>query len=220
MRVFVAGATGATGVVFAPTATAAGLDLVLHVRPQSVNKLVDPRASVLDLSDAAGVQRAMGGCDALVSLVGTMRHRFEAGDTYATADVGTARQLVAGARAANIPRFLLLSAFLSGFPDPYSRAKAASEAIVRESGLAWTIFRPSILVSPPGAATSAHGRREAPSGVDALGRALRAVPGLRGLADDARPIPIEVVCRAMVRTLLSPRDGRVLAGRDIWEIGS
>jgi uncharacterized protein YbjT (DUF2867 family) len=219
MRVFVAGATGATGVVFTPAATAAGIELVLHVRPQSAAKLSDSRAAVLDLGDLPALSEALRGCDAVVSLVGTMRSRFQAGDTYATADVGSTRQLVAGAKEAGVPRFLLLSAFLAGFPDPYSRAKGEAEAIVRASGLAWTIFRPSVLVSPPGAA-STHGRRESPAAVDAIGRGLRAVPGLRGFADDARPIPIEVLCRSMVRVLRSPRDGAVLTGRDLWEIGA
>ena len=55
------------------------------MRPQSAGKSElgkDPRARVFDLGDADALAAAVAGCDALVSFVGTMRSRFEAGDTY------------------------------------------------------------------------------------------------------------------------------------------
>src|SRR5258708_37585280 len=132
MRIFLAGATGATGLVFAPLATSAGHELLLHVRPQSRDKTPlasDPRARIFDLADAGALRDAVAGCDAIVSMVGTMRKRFAAGDTYASSDVATAEQVVGAARssvardraatigaarAANVPRLLLLSSFGAG----------------------------------------------------------------------------------------------------------
>ena len=55
---FVAGATGATGQVFVPMATERGLELVVHVRPQSKDKTplgTDPRARIFDLGDLAAL---------------------------------------------------------------------------------------------------------------------------------------------------------------------
>src|SRR5437588_1098775 len=153
MRIFVAGATGATGRVFVPKAEAAGHDLVLHVRPQSAARSplgADPRARVLDLGDAAALKDALAGCAAVVSFVGTMRKRFEAGDTYESSDILSTQQLVDGAKAAGVPRFLLLSSFGAGSMGAYLQMKGRCESIVKESGLRWTIFRPSSLVTPEG----------------------------------------------------------------------
>ena len=107
MRIFVAGATGATGRVFVPRARAAGHDLVFQVRPQSAGKSElgkDPRARIFDLSDAPALEEAMRGCEVALSFVGTMRNRFKAGDTYESSDVESTKQLTAGAKSANVPR--------------------------------------------------------------------------------------------------------------------
>lgn len=222
MRVFIAGATGATGQVLVPLATQAGHELVLHVRPQTAPRSplgADPRARVFDLADAPALTQALRGCDALISLVGTMRRRFAAGDTYESSDIASTRQLVEGAIAAGVPRMLLLSSIGAGGAGAYLRMKGECERIVRESPLGWTIFRPSSLVSPAGASESHHGRRRAPPGGALLG-AIGHLPGLRGPMDDIRPIGIDVLCRAMLRVLAEPHDGVVLRGRDLHALGA
>lgn len=221
MRIFVAGATGATGVVFVELASARGHELVLHVRPQTAANHAlgrDARARVFDLADSAALAEAVRGCDAVVSLVGTMRARFSAGDTYESADVGSTRQLVAAAREAGVGRFLLLSSFGAGGAGAYLKMKGECERLVQTSGLRSTIFRPSALVSPAGP-TGNHGRREVPGVMMAAGAALRTIPGLQGLADDWRAIPIDVVVRAMLAVLDTPRDGAILNGRELWPLG-
>jgi uncharacterized protein YbjT (DUF2867 family) len=223
MRIFVAGATGATGRVFVPRASQAGHDVVFQVRPQSAAKssLAKERgARVFDLGDGAALVDAMAGAEAAISFVGTMRNRFQAGDTYESSDVLSTRQLTEGARAAKVPRFLLLSSFGAGGMGAYLKMKGECEAIVKASGLRWTIFRPSSLVSPEGAPEGTHGARKAPPGAGALFSALRALPGVTGFADDVRPIPIEVVCDAFLRVLAEPRDGAILQGRDLWVLGA
>ena len=226
MRIFVAGATGATGQVFVPLA--AGHELLLHVRPKTAPRTslsTDPRARVFELTDAATLLAELSGCDAVVSFVGTVRHRFREGDTYAASDVGSTRALVGGAVAAGVPRLLLLSSVGAGGttgaggPGAYLRMKGESERIVRESPLRFTIFRPSFLVSPPDAAEGLHGARRPPRFLSPMFRALRRVPGLSGFADDLRPIPIAVVARAFLRVLETPMDGCVLFGRDLWRLG-
>lgn len=222
MRIFVAGATGATGQVFVPLATAAGHDLVLHVRPQTVSRTplaADVRARVFNLDDEAALRDALAGCDAVVSLVGTMRSRSQQGDTYESSDIGSTRQLVAGAQAESVPRFLLLGAYGTGGPGAYLKMKAECERIVRESALRWTFFRPSSLVSPPDATEGPHGQRKAPPGMGVTLSALRHLPGLRGWADDVRPIPLDVLCRAMLRVLDEPMDSATLSGRQLWQLG-
>ena len=91
----------------------------------------------------------------------------------------------------------------------YLKMKAECERIVRESGLRWTIFRPSALVTPEGEPEgTAHGARHAPPGAEMVSfGVLRAVPGMAGVADDLRPMPIDVLCTATLSVLAEPRDG-------------
>ena len=222
MKVFVAGATGATGQVFVPLATAAGIELRLHVRPASAGKTPlgkDPRAEIFDLGNAAELERALAGCDAVLSLIGTMQKRFAAGDTYESSDVGTTRQLAKSAKAAGVPRFLLLSSVGAGGMGSYLKMKRACETIVETSGLAWTIFRPSILVSPADAPEATHGSRKAPPGTGAFFRVVGAIPGLESWANKMRPIPISVLCAAFLSVLRKPQNGVILEGDALWAAG-
>ncbi|HEY2512510.1 MAG TPA: NAD(P)-binding oxidoreductase [Polyangiaceae bacterium] len=223
MRIFVAGATGATGRVFLPLATAAGHDLVFHVRPQSSQKTPlskDSRARIFDLGDPRALSDALAGCEAAVSFIGTMRKRFGDGDTYESSDIATTRQLVEGAIVAKVSRFILLSSFGAGSVGAYLQMKAKCEAIVKESGLRWTILRPSALVTPEGSPEGTHGARHAPPGASAVFGAMRALPGMVGFVDDVRPMPLDVLAQAILRVLATPRDGATLEGRDLWVLGS
>jgi uncharacterized protein YbjT (DUF2867 family) len=222
MRIFVAGATGATGAAFVPLAAARGHDLVLHVRPKTAEKSPlgkDPRARIFDLSDEPKLVEALTGCDAIVSFVGTVRARFAAGDTYATSDVASTEQLVRGARAAKVGRFLLLSSYGAGGPGAYLAMKRKCERIVEESGLSWTMFRPSSLVTAPGSAVGEHGTRSAPPGAGVFS-VVRLLPGLSGWADDVKPIPLSVLSKAFLRVLEHPEPSKILNGRELWKLAA
>ncbi len=162
----------------------------------------------------------MAGCEAAISFVGTMQNRFKAGDTYESSDIASTRQLVDGAKAAKVARFVLLSSLGAGSLGAYLQMKGECEAIVKDSGLRWTILRPSALVSPEGVPEGTHGVRKSPPGASAVFGAIRALPGLTGFADDVRPIPIEVLCDAILRVLAQPRDGATLEGRELWVLGA
>ena len=216
MRVFVGGATGATGQSFVPAAAQAGLDLVVHVRPGSEDKYraqqpAGPEPRVFDLHDADALASALEGCDVVLSMIGTMRKRFATGDTYQRSDIGTTVQLVAGALAARVPHFVLLGALgTRRLPGAYYDAKRAAEQAVLGSGLGWTMVRPSLLVGNGRGTTAAL----------AFG-GLRALPGLRGLVDDSRAIPVDVLARALVRICAAPakHHGATVLGRQLWALG-
>jgi NADH dehydrogenase len=104
-----------------------------------------------DVTDPAGLRRAVEGCETVVHLVAIRRGRpeeFERVMTRATQD------LVAAARDAGVKRFLLMSAAGTGEQTaavvPYFRAKWEMERAVRESGLAQTTFRPSFVFGRDG----------------------------------------------------------------------
>ena len=181
-RIFVAGSTGATGRVLMPMARARGLDVMPHVRPKSAAN-APAGAAVFDLTDAAALERALADCTTVISLIGTMRKRFAAGDTYQSSDIDTARRLAQAAKKAGVDHFILLSSVGAGKPvGAYLKAKAQAEACVREAGVPWTVFRPSSLEG---------GERHAPPLMGALTRAL----GLERFA----PITLEQLSAAMLK---------------------
>ena len=120
------------------------VDVLAHARPKSAARLGDRPVAAIDLSDPK-LADVMRGCTTVVQLIGTMRKRFAAGDTYETSDIGTTRQLVEAAKACGtVDHLVLLSSVGAGSPrGSYLKAKAEAERLVTSSGLAWTIFRPS-----------------------------------------------------------------------------
>ena len=211
MRAFIAGATGATGVVLVPEAQRAGLELVVQVRPKSANKYSGPPAPRLfELSDAAALDDAMRGCDVVISMVGTMRKRFGTGDTYQVSDIDSATQLVESAKRVGVKRFILLGALgTSTVPGPYYDAKRAAEAIVVNSGLVYTLVRPSAL--------HRDGRDGALPGWMA---SVEAMPELADQLKNVLPIPVRVVARAMVRIAKDNlHRNAIVLGRDLWPLG-
>lgn len=104
-----------------------------------------------------GWQRWCEGCSAAIHLVGIIREVPLAGITFDRTHRQATAQLVAACRDLGIPRLIHMSA-LGARPDaatPYHRTKAQAEEIVRSSGLAWTIFRPSVIFGPGDGFTTA-----------------------------------------------------------------
>ncbi len=104
-----------------------------------------------DMTDAAGLRRAVEGCDAVVHLVAIItgsKRDFERIMARGT------RDLVAAAGEAGVRRFVLMSALGTSEETkdlvPYYRAKWEMEQTVRESGLEHVIFRPSFVFGVDG----------------------------------------------------------------------
>lgn len=210
LRVFVGGATGATGRATVLAGHEAGWEMIPQVRPKSAGKWTEePPAALIDLADDALLDAALRGCDAVVCAIGTMKKRFASGDTYEASDIGATRLLQAAAARCEVGRFLLVSASGADWiPGAYYDAKREAERIAKLGPPVWTILRPSAL------------ERQGDGGkLRWLGKA--ALPGLRSVWDDSRPIPVEVVAEAMLEALRSERaKGTTLTGRDLWSLSS
>lgn len=143
-RLFVAGATGAVGQVLLELAAKRQVDVLAHARPKSASRLGDRPVAAIELSDPR-LADTLRGCTTVVQLIGTMRKRFAAGDTYETSDIGTTRQLVEAAKACGtVDHLVLLSSVGAGSPrGAYLKAKAEAERLVTSSGIPFTLFRPS-----------------------------------------------------------------------------
>lgn len=96
-----------------------------------------------DLKDRDSLDAACRGVDAVISTASATRTR-QAGDSIESADLQGQLNLVEAARDARVSRFVYIS--LSGGiggDDPLTHAKRSVEQRLRESGMAWTILRPT-----------------------------------------------------------------------------
>ena len=105
--------------------------------------------AVVNVHDPAQLAAFARGADAVINLVGVL-HDGRGDRSFQAAHVELARKVVAACRASGIGRLLHMSALASArdAPSRYLRTKGEAEAIVRESGLAWTLYRPSVVFGP------------------------------------------------------------------------
>lgn len=203
-RIFVAGSTGAVGRVLLRLAEAKEDQLVAHVRPKTAagDAALPANAAVFELDDREALGAALEGVTTVVQLIGTMRKRFAAGDTYETSDIGTTRSLVQAASASAVDHFVLLSSVGAGRPmGAYLKAKATAENLVRNSGIVYTIFRPSFF--------DGEGHK-APPGAALLTNWLR--------LDRYRPISVETLAGAILACARERMPlNRVLEGGPLWD---
>ena len=198
-RVFVTGATGFVGlsVIHALRAHGAVVRcLVRHGSEQDLRGLEAIERVEGDVLNARGLADAVAGCDVVIHLVGIIReHRarsvtFEAVHHHATLNVLNAAATV------GVRRFLHMSALGTrpGARSRYHQTKWAAEEKVRESPLAWTIFRPSII----------YGRGDGFVTMLA-GMVHRGVVPLIGDGHQrVQPIPVEQVAEALASAIDLP----------------
>jgi uncharacterized protein YbjT (DUF2867 family) len=154
MTVLVTGATGFIGPNVAHALRAREEPVrALVRRPERATQLVAWGVELApgDVTDPLSLAAAVEGVDTVVHLVAIIRGSRD--DFERVMAQGT-RDLVAAARAAGVRRFVLASAL--GLDEstkdsvPYYRAKWEMERAVRESGLEYTIFRPSFVFGRDG----------------------------------------------------------------------
>jgi uncharacterized protein YbjT (DUF2867 family) len=201
-RLFVAGSTGATGRTLLRLSGAGRKDILAH-RRRKAEGAAEQHEVVFELTDRASLVAALRDCTTVLQLIGTTRKRFATGDTYETSDIGTTRQLVDAAREAGVDHLVLLSSVGAEKPmGAYLKAKAKVESIVRESGIPYTIFRPSAFIG------DGH---SVPGIVGAMTRML-------GL-DRYRPIALEDLARALLHVGLNRAPlGEALEGKSLWQV--
>jgi NADH dehydrogenase len=118
--------------------------------------LGDANTVVLISYDTPGsLDAAFQGASAVIHLAGILVQK--SGSTYEQANVASTRGVAAAARRSAVQKFVLVSA--TGADDKssnrYYRTKGQAEALVRASGLSYTVLRAPLLLGPGTEGTAA-----------------------------------------------------------------
>ena len=150
MKVFVTGSTGFVGNHVLNALLEKGHQVVALVRSGSEHKLKSPKEVEIaqgGVTEIADLTQGMKECNAVIHLVGIIRPFPSKGITFEHLHTEATANVVAAAKETGISRLLHMSA-LGAREDgstPYLRTKFAAEELVRQSGLTYTIFRPSLI---------------------------------------------------------------------------
>jgi NADH dehydrogenase len=148
-----------------------------------------------DVTDPASLEGVAEGCDAAIHLVGIIS---ELGDlTYDRVHREGTVNVVEAAKKAGVKRFILMSA-LGARADAVSRyhqSRWAAEEVVRNSGLDYTIFRPSVIYGPGDQFVNMFVR---------FCRYSPVLPVIGSGKSKLQPIPVEAVAQSFVRAISAP----------------
>jgi NADH dehydrogenase len=145
-RIAVIGGGGFIGSYIAERLVEQDVELTIPTRhPERAKELILlPKARVVraDVHDGAALKRLLAGHDAVVSMVGILHGSRQA---FERAHVELPRKIVAACQALGIRRLVHISALGADVNGPslYQQSKGQGEAVVMQSGLDWTILRPS-----------------------------------------------------------------------------
>lgn len=199
--ILVTGGTGFVGKYIVNQLLREGYDVRLLVRlgtsipTEWQNKVTVFQADVADPSTLHGCCQ---GVSAVIHLIGTIAERGDA--TFEKVHVDITRNLLAEAKKSGGRRWIHMSA-TGTRPHAVSRyhqTKWKSEELVRNSGLAWTIFRPSMIFGKEDRFVNLFAKLiKCPFGV------LRGwiLPYFGDGKSVIRPIAVEHVAQAFVRSL-------------------
>jgi len=152
-RVFLTGASGFVGSAILKELVRRGL-AVNALSNRRVPPAIEGEVKhfIADVFESGALDGAMAGCDAAIHLIGIIQENPKAGITFERMHVEATRQVIEAAKRAGIKRFVQMSAMgvRADAETEYGRTKWRAEQIVRESGLDWTIFRPSMIHGPRG----------------------------------------------------------------------
>jgi len=163
-----------------------GLHVITRRAGHADHLKVLPAARIVraDATDPASLARALSGASAVVNFIGILNERGRDGSGFRRAHVDVASAMVAACRSTGITRIVQVSALNAGHPEAtshYLRSKGEAEAVLRDSGLAVTILRPSVIFGP------------GDSFLNRFAGLLRITPGILPLAmPDARFAPVHV----------------------------
>lgn len=147
-RLVILGGTGFVGSYLVPRLAMDGHRITLLSRNREKRRVlavvpgVDIRS--VDVYDGNALRREFEGADAVIHMIGvlhgTRRHSLQ--ETH----VELPRRVIAACQAAGVSRLHLMSALKAGQGlSRYLKTRGEAEAVVRHSGLDWTIYQSSVM---------------------------------------------------------------------------
>lgn len=146
-KVFLTGGTGFVGTEIVKELVKSRYRVKVLIHKQSVNissDLIEPVNG--DVANLESFVDAVKGCDAIIHLVGIIREIPWKGITFERLHVKATQNMLIAAKQNKIKRFIHMSAN-GAKPEgtKYQTTKYQAEELVKNSGLTYTIFRPSII---------------------------------------------------------------------------
>ncbi len=145
---------GGTGFVGSHIVEKIGLQHKVRVLSRNPDKLSKKNPNVEyvagNLFDPASLEKAMQGCDVVINAAQFDNAPFENPKknlTYEKVDAQGTENIVAAAKKIGIARILYISGAGTSEEknEPWFSAKIRAERAVKNSGMKWTIFRPSLI---------------------------------------------------------------------------
>ena len=205
--ILVTGANGFVGSHTVPALLGAGHRVVAMVRSRAagetlLERLPAPQRTEVEVREAdvthpATLGPALAGVDAVVHLVAIPRD-FNGGADLARVNTEGTRAVLGAMAATGVRRLVHLGA-MGVADDPnlhYASSKARAEAAVRDSGLDWTILKPSLQFGP------------GDGFFNIVARLIRISPGIVPVPGDGKsqfqPIYVGDVATVVVHSLADP----------------
>ncbi len=194
-RILLTGGTGFLG--NAIRRAIRGKPLRLLVRDRTNVGQLPPYVEVVegDVTSPSSLQVAAEGCTTLIHLVAIIEERGD--ETFDRVIRGGTENVVREAQRAGVSRFILMSA-LGAQDNPryaYMQAKWRAEQAVMNSGMAYTIFRPSVVFGP------GDGFINALAGVI---KQFPLIPVVGSGTSKFQPVAVEEVASAFARAVDDP----------------
>jgi uncharacterized protein YbjT (DUF2867 family) len=193
LKILVTGGTGFVGWNIVEAAVEAGHDVTSLSRGVANQRHAYPVSSVaIDLVRPTGLEAALADVDVVIHAAGITRE--DAGQSFERAHVGATANLLEACKTAGVEKIIHISALgaRTDSPIPYLKTKWLSEDMIEGSGMAFTIFRPSLIFGE-------HDRLV--SHLISLLRFSPVVPILGPGDAKVQPIWVGDVCTAVLRAL-------------------
>jgi len=150
LQIVILGATGFVGRVLVRRLQQDGHDITILSRNLNAHllRLLPPTVKQVnaDIYNLEKLQHSIQGADAVINLVGILNEKGDNGRGFHHAHVQLTQTLIQACKNAGVNRLLQMSSLNAGRGESYYlKSRGEAEQAVKQSGLAWTIFEPSVI---------------------------------------------------------------------------